>query len=74
MSHYNTTKSRQGCLLDPGQVGTIIRLLAETDMTFGDIAERMQCSKAAVSAINRKHAVRDYAGKRSTWTVTAGLK
>ncbi len=65
---------RQGYLLDPGQVGTIIRLLAETDMTFGDIAERMQCSKAAVSAINRKHNVRDYAGKRSSWKVAVTTK
>ncbi len=65
---------RQGLSLDDGQILTILRLLAETDMTFGDIAERMQCSKAAVSAINRKHNVRDYAGKRSSWKVAETAK
>ncbi len=63
---------RQGQSLDEGQILTILRLLSETDMTLGDIADRMQCSKGAVSAINRKHLVRDYNGKRTTWKVTKG--
>jgi hypothetical protein len=31
------------------------------------IAERMDCSRSAVIAINRKFKVRDYAGRRTTW-------
>lgn len=45
-----------------------IYLLATTDMTVSEIAERMGCSKSAVGAINRRFSVRKYNGMRTRWT------
>jgi hypothetical protein len=38
-------------------------------MTIPEIAERLGCSRSTIVAINRRFAVRDYAGRRSTWAV-----
>jgi predicted DNA-binding protein YlxM (UPF0122 family) len=56
-------------MLSEMQVRKIVVLLASTDMTVAEIATRMACSRSAVLSINRRHAVRDYAGCRSRWTV-----
>jgi transcriptional regulator len=50
--------SAQGCVLTEQQVQKIVSLLASTDMTMTQIAARMGCSKAVVSAVNRKFRVR----------------
>jgi len=51
------------------EVEKILRLLRLTDMTLMEIALRMQCSHSAIAAINRKHGVRSYGGRRSQWHV-----
>jgi hypothetical protein len=61
----------QGRSLDDFQVHRIVSLLARTDMSLNEIAQRMGCSHSMVAAINRKYEVRDYAGHRSHWTVAA---
>ena len=48
----------QGCVLSEQQVQKIVSLLASTDMTMTQIAERMRCSKGVVSSVNRKFRVR----------------
>ena len=62
----------QGHPLDDFQIHRIVSLLARTDMSFHDIAQRMGCSHAVVAAINRRYEVRDYAGRRNQWKVIAG--
>jgi len=51
------------------EVEKILRLLCRTDMTLMEIALRMQCSHSAIAALNRKHGVRNYGGRRSHWHV-----
>ena len=69
----------QGQALRADQIQRIVSLLAETQMTMPDIAVRMQCSRSAVTSINRRFKVRDYGGLRSSWqsskrmSETAGL-
>ena len=45
-------------------------LLAETDMSFKDIATRMGCAKSSIVAVNRKLQVRQYNGCRTRWNVS----
>lgn len=61
--------ANQGRSLTGNQIIRITSLLASTDMSINQIAERMGCSKSAVVATNRKHGIRDYSGQRSRWTV-----
>jgi IS30 family transposase len=61
--------ANQGRSLSDYQTTRITRLLASTDMSINDIAERMGCSRSAIVAVNRRHAIRDYSGQRSRWTV-----
>ncbi len=64
--------ANQGRSLSGQQVFRITRLLASTDMTIAQIAERMGCSRSAIVGVNRKHSIRDYSGQRSQWTVRMG--
>jgi hypothetical protein len=48
-------------------VQRIIYLLASTEMTVAEIAERMACSRSVVVAINRRFQVREYGGLRTRW-------
>ena len=57
----------QGRAMAEYEVRRISCLLAKTDMSLGEIAERMKCSRSAVGSINRQHQIRNYAGKRSVW-------
>jgi hypothetical protein len=66
--------ANQGRSLTAKQILKIIDLLASTEMNIAQIAERMQCSKSAVLAVNRKHGVRDYSGQRSRWKVRSHKK
>ena len=59
--------ARQGYSLSEQEVKRIVTLLANTDMTIFEIAQRMACSRGTISAINRKFQVRKYAGPRSGW-------
>lgn len=55
--------------LDDFQIHRIVSLLARTELSLVEIANRMGCSHAVVAAINRKYEVRDYAGHRTQWKV-----
>jgi hypothetical protein len=61
--------ARQGKTFTEQEVRRILGLLSTTDMTIGEIATRMNCSRSAVGAVNRKFRVREYAGLRATWRV-----
>jgi hypothetical protein len=61
--------AKQGCALQENEVRKIINLLASTDMSLLDIAQRTGCSRGAIAAINRRHRIRDYAGRRTSWAV-----
>lgn len=63
--------ARQGCPLQESEIRRIITLLASTDMTFLNIARRTGRSHAAIAAVNRRFQVREYGGRRSTWSVTS---
>src|SRR5215831_884203 len=43
--------SRQGCSLNEHEVKRILTLLANTDMTIFEIAQRMTCSRGTIAAI-----------------------
>ena len=58
---------RQGQLVDENTVRRIVKLLASTDMTIMEIAQRMACSPSLVASINRKQQIRFYDGHRATW-------
>jgi hypothetical protein len=60
--------AKQGQSFTPDEIRKIVHLLATTDMTIFEIAERMGCSRSAVASVNRRHQVREYAGLRSKWT------
>jgi hypothetical protein len=60
--------ANQGRVLSEHQVRRIVSLLASTDMTIPEIAQRMGCSRSAVVSVNRHHGIRHYNGHRSTWT------
>jgi hypothetical protein len=59
----------QGRYFSKDEIHRIIHLLASTDMTVPEIAERMACSRSAIVSINRKFQVRLYSGQRSSWQV-----
>lgn len=66
--------ARQGCAFDESEIRNIVHLLASTDMSLLDIARRTGCSRGAVAAINRRYQVREYAGHRTSWAVTAAFQ
>jgi DNA-binding MurR/RpiR family transcriptional regulator len=57
----------KGRFFSEREIARIVALLSGTDMTIAEIAARMRCSVSAVSSVNRKKGVRNYAGARSTW-------
>jgi hypothetical protein len=59
--------ARQGRPLQELELRKIIHLLASTDMSILEIAQRTGCSRGAIATINRKYKVRDYGGHRTTW-------
>jgi predicted transcriptional regulator len=61
--------ARQGYLLKDAEVHKMVSLLGSTDMTISEIAERLNCSRSAVSSVNRKFQVRDYRGHRTLWVL-----
>jgi IS30 family transposase len=59
----------QGRPLSETEIRKIITFLASTDMSIGEIATRMGCCRSAIVQLNRRHAVREYAGNRTRWKV-----
>jgi hypothetical protein len=57
--------ARQGCSLTEQEVKRIVWLLAKSDMTVPEIAQRMICSRRTIAAINRRFQVRKYTGTKS---------
>jgi len=57
----------QGKAFSEAELRRIVSLLGSTEMTIGEIAKRMQCSRSAITSINRRFQVRQYAGLRSVW-------
>ena len=60
----------QGRHFTPAEIEKIISLLRHTDMTLGEIAERMRCTRGAIASVNRKYRIRDYAGRRNHWALS----
>lgn len=63
----------RGKALSDGQIRRIISLLASTELTVPEIAERMGCSRSTVVSVNRFHGIRDYQGHRSVWVCTTSV-
>jgi Homeodomain-like domain len=61
----------RGKALSENQIRKIVSLLASTELTVPEIAERMGCSRSTVVSVNRFHGVRDYQGHRSVWICTS---
>jgi hypothetical protein len=61
----------QGRRFSPEKIERIKFLLATTDMTIPEIAQRMGCSGTPIVAINRKFGIRAYNNKRSSWVLLA---
>ncbi len=60
---------RQGKQTSEEEVLHICKLLKQTDLPISEIAKIKHVSRAHVVEINRKAHVREYAGRRNTWTV-----
>ncbi len=60
---------QQGNHLSEPEIRKIISLLENTELGLSDIALRMGCSRSAITSINRRFQVRNYSGRRATWTV-----
>ena len=66
--------AKQGCALQDSEIRRIVNLLASTDMSLLDIAQRTGCSRGAIAAINRRFQVREYAGHRTTWALMPAFR
>ena len=55
--------------LSEREITRIQQLLAATELSFQNIADRMDCAKSTIIAINRKYSIRSYGGRRSQWQV-----
>jgi hypothetical protein len=66
------TMSRESLrFLSEQEINRIQQLLVATELSFQNIADRMDCAKSTVIAINRKFSIRSYGGRRNYWEVTA---
>jgi hypothetical protein len=57
--------------LSEQEINRIQQLLAATELSFQNIADRMDCAKSTIIAINRKYSIRSYGGRRNHWEVTS---
>lgn len=62
----------QGRRFSEARIAVIRNLLAKTDMTVTEIALRMDCTRGAVSAINRRFGIRQYGRSRTEWELRTG--
>ena len=56
--------------LSENEINRIRQLLAATEVSYQDIADRMDCAKSTIVAISRRYSIRPYGGRRSHWEVT----
>jgi DNA-binding MurR/RpiR family transcriptional regulator len=61
--------AKKGQSFTDQELQRITSLLSTTDMTIGEIAQRMQCSRSSVATVNRRFGIRDYGGLRATWVL-----
>ena len=59
----------QGRYFSEGELRRIVMLLRSSELSLPEIADRMNCSRSAIAAINRKFQIRLYEGRRSQWNV-----
>ena len=59
----------QGKSFSEEELNRIVTLLHDSELSLAEIGKRMQCSRSAVAAINRKFQVRMYGGKRNQWNL-----
>ena len=59
----------QGKRLSDEATRRIRRLLAKTDLTIPEIANRMGRSRANIVAINKKFKIRNYNKRRQYWDI-----
>ena len=57
----------QGRRLEEAEVNRIKSLLANTEMTFVEIAERVDRSRSVVRSINNQFKIRRYLGRNYNW-------
>lgn len=55
------------------QISRIKDLLANTELSFAEIAQRMECSRTTIAGINQRFEIRDYSS-RADWTVKQAAK
>ena len=60
---------RSGKYLSAETIEKIKGLLTATDLSMAEKAKRIDCSRSAVAAINRKYRIRIYGKKRNSWTL-----
>ena len=63
----------RGNAMQEYEIRNVISLLATTDMTIPEIAQRMGCSRKTIVGVNRRFQVRQYNGRRSSWVVSPSL-
>ncbi len=63
------SRGRHGNYLSNHELETILRLLRSTELTLPIIAARFEVSRATIHAVNLKFKIRNYSGKRATWTM-----
>ena len=61
----------QGRYFSEGELRRIVMLLRDSELSLPEIADRMNCSRSAIAAINRKFQIRLYEGRRSQWNVNS---
>ena len=66
--------ARQGRALQEVQLRRIVHLLASTDLSILEIAQRTGCSRGAIATVNRRFKVREYAGHRTSWALSPAFK
>ena len=59
----------QGNYFSEDELHRILVLLRDSEMSLPEIADRMNCSRSAVAAVNRKFQVRLYNGRRNQWSL-----
>jgi len=65
---------RRGRALSEDQVRKIVSLLASSELTVPEIAERMGCSRSTVISVNRFHGIRSYQGHRNVWSCAPSVQ
>jgi hypothetical protein len=64
---------QKGVSLTDQEIKKIVSLLFDTELSIPVIAQRLGCSASTVQGINRRFGIRDYAGKRSSFTIRLAL-